>query len=122
MTDRPDLFLDAERLLKNCNGNSNVMAELLRHLCRVSGPKWIAALEKGIQDGDNEKLQDICHGMKGACATVFAWRFSNLAYEFECLAREGDIATLAGRLEELNQRIVELENWLHENHKEPTGS
>ncbi len=122
MTDRPDIVLDVERLTKNCNGNRHIVTQLLCHLCRVSGPQWIAALKKGIQDGDRERLEDICHGMKGACATVFAWRFSNLAFELECLSREGDTATLANRLGELQQRIMEIENWLHENQKGPTGS
>ena len=115
MTDRPDIVLEIQRLTKNCNGKREIMVMLLRHLCQVSGPKWIAALEKGIQDGDSEKLQEICHGMKGACATVFAWRLSNLALEFECLARDKDIVVLANRLGELQQRIVEIEDWLHEN-------
>lgn len=115
MTDRPDVVLDVQRLTKNCNGNLEIMSVLLSHLCQVSGPKWIAALEKGIQDGDSDRLQEICHGMKGACATVFAWRLSNLALEFECLARDKDIVLLTSRLGELGQRIVEIENWLGEN-------
>lgn len=115
MTGRPDVVLDVQRLTKNCNGNRKIVAELLLHLCQVSGPKWIAALEKGIQDGDSERLRGICHGMKGACATVFAWRLSNLAFEFEYLARDKDIVLLTSRLGELRQGIVAIENWLREN-------
>ena len=115
MTDRPDIVLDIQRLTKNCNGKREIMVSLLRHLCQASGPKWIVALEKGIQDGDSERLREICHGMKGACATVFAWRLSNLALEFEYLARDKNIAALANRLDELPQRIVEIEDWLYEN-------
>ncbi len=115
MIGHPDVVLDVQRLTKNCNGNRKIVEELLLHLCQVSGPKWIAALEKGVQDGDSERLQGICHGMKGACATVFAWRLSNLALEFECLARDKDIVLLTSRLGELRQRIAEIENWLREN-------
>lgn len=115
MTGRPDVVLDVQRLTKNCNGNRKIVVELLIHLCQVSGPKWITALEKGIQDGDSERLQGICHGMKGACATVFAWRLSNLAFEFEYLARDKDIVLLTSRLGELRQGIVAIENWLREN-------
>jgi len=115
MTGRSDVVLDVQRLTKNCNGDLEIVEELLSHLCQVSGPKWIIALEKGIQDRDSERLQGVCHGMKGACATVFAWRLSNLALELESLARDKDIVLLASRLGELRQGIVEIEKWLREN-------
>ncbi len=115
MTDRPDIVLDIERLTENCNGNVEIVRELLRHLCDVSGPKWIKALEEGIQKGDSEELREICHGMKGACVTVFAWRLSNLAFEFEHLARDGDIRTFANRLSEIKEAFVEMEKWISAN-------
>ncbi len=122
MTDHPDIVLDIQRLTKNCNGKREIVLQLLRHLCQASGPKWHRALEKGIQDGDSKQLQDVCHGMKGACATVFAWRLSNLALEFELLTRDHDIAALASRLGELPQRIVEVERWIDENCQDLTDS
>lgn len=112
MTNRPDVVLDLKRLTENCNGNLEIVAELLRHLCKVSGPKWIKALENGIENEDSEGLRETCHGMKGACVTVFAWRLSNLAFEFEYLARDGDITTLANRMDELAQAFVEMEDWV----------
>ncbi len=115
MTDRPDIVLDITRLTENCNGKAEIVAELLGHLCQVSGPKWIRALEEGIQNADSDGLREICHGMKGACVTVFAWRLSNLAFEFEYLAREGDIRSLAGRMNEMEQAFVEMEGWISAN-------
>ena len=115
MTDRPDIVLDIQRLTANCNGNTEVVTELLGHLCEVSGPKWMRALEKGIQNADSKELREICHGMKGACVTVFAWRLSNLAFEFEYLARDGEIATLAGRMDEMRQAFTEMEGWVAAN-------
>lgn len=115
MTGRPDIILDFEQLTENCSGNREIVAELLGHLCTISGPKWIRALESGIKNADNEGLRETCHGMKGACVTVFAWRLSNLAFEFEYLARDGDIASLASRMDEMRQAFVEMENWVVEN-------
>jgi len=115
MTDRPDIVLDLERLTANCNGNIKIVAELLEYLCKVSGPKWIQALNKGISQGDKKKLREICHGMKGACLTVFAWRLSNLAFEFEYLARDGELAILASRMGEMRQAFTEMEDWIAAN-------
>ncbi len=115
MTDRPDIVLDFARLTDNCNGNSEIVVELLEHLCKISGPKWVQALERGIKNADSEGLRETCHGMKGACVTIFAWRLSNLALEFEYLARDGDIATIASRMDEIRQAFVEMENWVLHN-------
>jgi len=57
MTDRPDIVLDIERLSVNCNGNQEIMAELLQHLCQKSCPKWILGIEKGIQSKDSEAIR-----------------------------------------------------------------
>ena len=115
MTDRPDIVLDLQRLKENCNGNIEIVTELLGHLCKVSGPKWMQALNEGISQGDSERLRETCHGMKGACVTVFAWRLSNLAFEFEYLARDGDVTILASRMTEMRQAFTEMENWIAEN-------
>ena len=115
MTERPDIVLDIERLTENCSGNREIVAELLEHLCKISGPKWIRALESGIKNADSKGLRETCHGMKGACVTVFAWRLSNLALEFEYLARDGDIVTLASRMDEMRRAFAEMENWVAEN-------
>lgn len=109
---RPDVVLDLSRLMVNCNGKSTVVRELLVHLQQKSGPQWLAALHDAIAVGNPQALQEICHGMKGACATVFAWRLSNLALEFEHLARDGEVESLSGRMEELQGAFDELALWL----------
>ncbi len=112
MTDRPDIVLDIERLTVNCNGNHEIIVELLQHLCRKSCPKWILAMEKGIQNQDSDAIREVCHGMKGACATIFAWRLSNIALEFEYLARDGNISSIHNRMVELRQRFSEIDNMI----------
>ena len=112
MTGRPDIVMDLDRLTVNCNGNQEIVAELLQHLCRKSCPKWILGMEKGIQSKDSEAIQAVCHGMKGACATIFAWRLSNIALEFEYMARDGDISSIHNRMGELHQRFNEVANVL----------
>lgn len=109
--ERPDIVLDLDRLKQNCNGNLTIITELLNHLHQKSGPKWIAALEKGIKANDSEALKEVCHGMKGACATVFAWRISNLALELEYLARDGEVKKLSDRLLDLQAAFDELAAW-----------
>ncbi len=111
---RPDITIDLARLMKNCNGNTAIVKELIAHLREKSGPKWIAALERAIAAGDAEELREICHGMKGASATVFAWRISNLALEFEYLARDGDLALLSSRMNELLNMFDELTLWIRD--------
>ncbi len=109
--ERPDVVLDLERLKKNCNGNLAIIAELLTHLQQKSWPKWIAALEEGIKSDNSEALREVCHGMKGASATVFAWRISNLALELEHLARDGDVKGVSDRMVDLQAAFDELAAW-----------
>ncbi len=108
---RPDVILDLERLKRNCHGNLEIVTELLNHLLSKSAPKWMTSLEEGIEAGDPQQLQGVCHAMKGAAATVFAWRISNIALDFEGLARQGEIGTLRGRMVELRHAFTELEQW-----------
>lgn len=115
MIDRPDIVLDIERLSVNCNGNQAVIVELLEHLCQKSCPKWILGIEKGIQSKDSEAIREVCHGMKGACATIFAWRLSNIAFEFEYLARKSDISAIHNRMGELHQRFNEVAHVIKNN-------
>ncbi len=110
-TKRPDIVLDLERLKKNCSNNIAIVTELLNHLHEKSRPKWLAALKDGINAGDSEALREVCHGMKGASATVFAWRISNIAFELEYLARDGEIQKLSERLEDLQAAFDELVEW-----------
>ena len=112
LQERPDIILDLDRLKKNCNGNLDIVVELLNHLHQKSGPKWIAAIEKGIKSGNGEEVREVCHGMKGASATIFAWRISNLALEFEYLARDGAIQELSKRMPELTNAFDELAEWV----------
>jgi HPt (histidine-containing phosphotransfer) domain-containing protein len=110
--ERPDVILDLDRLKNNCNGNIALVRELLAHLQQKSGPKWIAALQDAIDSGNSAKLLEICHGMKGASATVFAWRISNLALEFEILVRDGEIERLSSCMAELQAAFDELAGWI----------
>ena len=112
---RPDVVLDLPRLRKNCNGNPEIVSELLEHLQQTSGPKWMAALKDGLQTADSKKLREVSHGMKGAAATVFAWRISIIALEFEALARAGKVEELRERMVELEEAFRELKEWLARN-------
>ena len=113
--ERPDIILDLERLKTNCHGNLDIVAELLNHLSQKSAPKWMASLEEAAQSGDSKRLQGVCHAMKGAAATVFAWRISNIALELERLAHDGEIDSLKERLPALQHSFTELEQWKIDN-------
>jgi HPt (histidine-containing phosphotransfer) domain-containing protein len=110
--ERPDIILDLDRLKNNCSNNLDIVVELLNHLHQKSGPKWIAAIEEGIKSGNSDEVRDVCHGMKGASATIFAWRISNLALEFEYLARDGKLQKLGTRIPELKEVFTELKEWV----------
>ncbi len=111
--ERPDIILDLDRLKNNCSNNLDFVAELLNHLHQKSGPKWIVAIEEGIKSGNSDEVRDVCHGMKGASATIFAWRISNLALELEYLARDGKLQQLATRIPELKEVFTELKEWVN---------
>ncbi len=113
--ERPDMILDLDRLKNNCNNSLDIVAELLAHLHQKSGPKWIAAIEKGLQTGNSEEIKEVCHGMKGASATVFAWRISNIALELENLAREGAVKEISARMPALRNSFDELAEWVKNN-------
>ncbi len=112
---RPDIIVDLERLKTNCHGRLDIVVELLDHLLQKSAPRWTSSLEKGLQTGDIEYLQGVCHAMKGAAATVFSWHISNIALEFERLAHDGELEHLKERLPELQQAFAELDQWKTDN-------
>ena len=120
--ERPDVVLDLDRLKNNCNGNLAIITELLTHLLQKSGPKWIAALREGIKADNSEALREVCHGMKGASATVFAWRISNLALELEHLARDGKVQRLSDRMVDLQAAFDELAAWINKQSELSQGS
>ena len=115
ISEKPDVIIDLDRLKKNCNGNTEIVKKLLLHLHQKSGPQWIADLHSGIEAGDSEKLSEICHGMKGASATLFAWRIANISLELEQLARDGNIEELSSRIVDLQAAFDECATWLKEN-------
>lgn len=115
INDRPDIVLDLDRLKRNCNGNIAIINELLVHLHEKSRPKWINAIKEGLKSSDREALREVCHGMKGASATVFAWKISNLAFDLERLARDGDLQELSVRMVDLDAAFEELAAWKKNN-------
>lgn len=113
--ERPDIMLDLERLKNNCHNNLDITKELLRHLLDKSGPKWIQAIESALAAGDAKALEETCHSMKGSSATVFAWRISNIGFDFELLAHNGQLDTIRDGLPKLLGEFEELRNWLTDN-------
>ena len=113
--ERPDVVLDLERLKTNCHGRLDIVAELLDHLLGESAPRWTSSLEEGLQAGDSDYLEGVCHAIKGAAATVFSWNISNLAMEFEQLAHDGELERLKSRLPELQEAFAELDQWRKDN-------
>ena len=112
LSECPDIILDLDRLKNNCNGNIAIVKELLAHLYQQSGPKWLAGLQNAIDTGNSEELREICHGMKGASATVFAWRIASLALELENLARDGEVEQVKNRMAELQAVFDEFRSWV----------
>jgi HPt (histidine-containing phosphotransfer) domain-containing protein len=113
--ERPDVIIDLERLKTNCHGNLDIVAELVGHLLEKSQPKWTASLEEGIQAKDSEYLRETCHAMKGAAATVFAWRLSNLAADLGGYARDENFASCEQQLLSIRDAFIELDQWKTEN-------
>ncbi len=112
---RPDAIIDLERLKTNCHGNPDIVSELVSHLLEKSQPKWTASLEKGIEAKDSVYLRETCHAMKGAAATVFAWRLSNLAADLGSYARDENFAACARQLQTIRDAFTELDQWKAEN-------
>ncbi len=109
--ERPDLILDLERLKTNCHGNLDIVSELLDHLLEKSQPKWVASLEKGLEEKDSEHLREVCHAMKGAAATVFAWRISNHAADLGVFARSEDFENCEQKMDDIRKAFIELAEW-----------
>ncbi len=113
--ERPDVVLDLERLKTNCHGNLDIVSELLNHLLEKSQPKWMASLEEGLQAKDSNHLRETCHAMKGAAATVFAWRISNHAADLGNFARVEDFENCEKKKLAIQDAFVELAAWKTEN-------
>ena len=108
--------LDFERLLTvQCRGKKQLALQLIGQLVQISGPSWLAKAEKAFANGDIEKLQDICHTIKGTGNLLCARNFSCCAEEMEKLIKHEKIENLGSAFENLKQAYNEVETWILEN-------
>jgi Amt family ammonium transporter len=81
--------IDSKSLLERCMGNVELMSRLLAAFEPEIG-RDVQRLEEAIQAGDNPRIANIAHTLKGAAANLSAARLSDLAREIEQAARRNE--------------------------------
>lgn len=64
-------------------------------------PRALDQMRTGLADEEPKQVASAAHKIKGSAATIGAMTLSDLCKELEAKAREGDLAAVAERLEEL---------------------
>jgi CheY-like chemotaxis protein len=91
--------LDCRVLAESCGGLPALMADVLEAFLR-STPASLSALEAAVVAPD---LQRAAHHLRGACQTIGAEAMATDCAELLALARQGQVAGAATRLEALRQ-------------------
>jgi histidine phosphotransfer protein HptB len=93
---------DQQELLNRCLGNWELVDRILvKFLSRFE--EDLAEMNRAIAVADAEAIVRVAHRLKGSSATTAATRIRDGAAKIEDLAREGLLAQIPDRLQELRQ-------------------
>jgi HPt (histidine-containing phosphotransfer) domain-containing protein len=98
MRERP--CIDVRALADVTGGDAALEGQLLRAFARMSAPD-VDALRGAIERRDCPLAVQLAHRLRGASATLGAAQLAAVCARIERAARDGDIASLAGGVVEL---------------------
>ncbi|MEW6429584.1 MAG: response regulator [Thermodesulfobacteriota bacterium] len=98
-------------LVRNCRGNRKLAREMIEHLLRESGPKWLAETSTAIAGNDFEHLRAVCHTMAGAAGILCAAELGEAAKALGTMAREKRRGELGEGLARLEAAFARIRDW-----------
>jgi PAS domain S-box-containing protein len=101
------LVWDKNGLLSRLMGD-NAIAEKVIKIFLEQTPTQILELKKALKDADLPTVERLSHNIKGASANIGAGRLQAVAFDFETLARSGDVTGITTRLDDLEKELDQL--------------
>jgi HPt (histidine-containing phosphotransfer) domain-containing protein len=99
-TSFPSGVLDVEGLCHRCMGNIDLVQRVLKMFAERM-PEEMATIEKAIELRDTEQVARVAHRVRGTSASVSADGLMRAATEIEDVSRQGRLADLPPRVEQL---------------------
>jgi Amt family ammonium transporter len=99
-----ETHIDSVSLLERCMGSVELMSRLLSVFEPEIG-RELVRLDDAIKSGDNPRIANVAHTLKGSAANLSAARLSALASDVEYAARRNESHNHAGLLVELRREF-----------------
>jgi CheY-like chemotaxis protein len=96
--------LDWKMALKNVGGDDGLLAELVQIFLETS-PAWLADLHRGIERRDGELVRRTAHSIKGSLGQLGANAAAVIGQRLETIATDGQFATCAAVLGDLEREL-----------------
>ncbi|MBX9689869.1 MAG: response regulator [Candidatus Obscuribacterales bacterium] len=110
LTEKSEFRIDLDTLAERY-GKINV-ADFVK-LFLEKTPGQISEITAASNEKDQQSLLKMVHGLKGVCATVFAYKMRDICKTIEEAARSGDWKLTAELLEILKEEFRNIEDYLH---------
>jgi CheY-like chemotaxis protein/HPt (histidine-containing phosphotransfer) domain-containing protein len=101
---RAEPHIDSVSLLERCMGNADLMERLLAAF-EPEIDRELVRLECAIKAGDNSRIANVAHSLKGSAANLSAARLSALAGDVEHAARRNESHNHDELLDELRREF-----------------
>ncbi len=99
--------LDLGQLRVACQGNSQLMSELISLLVSDS-LEQLSTLEAAVQRGDTRECLRVAHYLKSACAAAGAQALAAALEDFEASAKAADLPTCRNDISVLRRELNRL--------------
>lgn len=104
---------DTEQGLQICIGDSDIYMEVLETALEEGRDK-IPLIRDSVENGDYERYLIEVHGLKNAAKSIGAMTLSQMSYEQEMAARQGDYDCVNQNYKALLEKYEEILNQMDE--------
>ena len=101
-------------------GGAKLVGEMIR-LFLETGPQRVDAVHTGVTVGDADAVERALHSLTSSAAQLGAVRLQHLSERGERLAKAGALGEVSGMMEELQQELARVRDWLVEARDEGTA-
>ncbi|MBT4761693.1 MAG: Hpt domain-containing protein [Bdellovibrionaceae bacterium] len=105
--------IDKEQFLNLIEGDKELFITLL-DLFKKDWPSLIEQLEKAMDSGQLNSVEQVSHRLKGNLRNFYAHQAAEKAMSFEVAGRENDLGSVKGKVGELTLSIQAVEKDLEQ--------
>jgi HPt (histidine-containing phosphotransfer) domain-containing protein len=92
-------------------GGGKLLGEMIALFCSIS-PERVTTARQALESGDLPTLERAFHSLKGSAAQLGALRLQRLSGEGERLARLGSLGDVPILIQELDEELARVREWL----------